>query len=801
MWLLFFMLISNLNAQVYNQNDKEGLRVFLRQPSKEINKLNLEQVGLAISDTANWYASEKWLEKVSGVEFDLDSLRKIPRISDIIWGDKKISGKLNCTYFDMLESLYIADNDIESLVINNCPKLQTLSCEKNERLKRLDLVDCLYLQYVNCTDDTGLQEFRIQNCPALQRIYCENTLLKKLDVSNQYRLESLYCSYNENLKELIVDGCYNLTLLSCANSYLTNLDLKTTTKLESLNCSGNDLEVLDLSRNILLRTLYCDNNKLSHLEISNQNALRELNCDNNQLVALDVSKCIYLYSLHCGHNKLTDLNLFVNTSLNDIYCAYNQLSTLNLSNAVSLEYLNCSYNTLSSLKLPTSNQYKHVICSNNLLKLSTLPHLTYLTPNNGQSPYFFTEYYYSPQGVVNMEVRCDEIIDLGQEYSIDSKLTKYKWYNANNVEIFIEDKGKGRFMSSKAYVGQTLLCRMTNSMFPQLEQLYKVKILNQISDTITLMSHFKIVENLRYIPLDYPFHISMQTTRDDENIRIGLYTTMGQFIVDILDKKENSTYSCIVPPRLSRGSFVIQPYIIDQGGHKLAISRPANSFFVDKLPIRISQDNNVDSKSLIINTRNESLVTSHMQMMNTDNPYYEVSVETDFVVYVATERNYTQIGLFDEITGKFVCDITKRVYGDTYTCLIPNHIQSKNYIIMPYRVENDSIKIIERSPGAYYADRLPLKVLKQSASSRMLYRNDDTSSVMAYPNPVVDMLYIKGIYEDFDIKVYDLSGHLLKKELEMSYAEGIDFSSFVQGIYVLELNSKSGKKYVFKIQK
>jgi len=45
-------------AQTYHEDDKEGLRIFLRQPSAEEGKINAEQLGLSLSDTINWYSVE-----------------------------------------------------------------------------------------------------------------------------------------------------------------------------------------------------------------------------------------------------------------------------------------------------------------------------------------------------------------------------------------------------------------------------------------------------------------------------------------------------------------------------------------------------------------------------------------------------------------------------------------------------------------------------------------------------------------------------------------------------------------------
>ena len=45
-------------SQTYHEDDKEGLRAFLRQSSAEAGEINAQRLGLTLNDTLNWATSE-----------------------------------------------------------------------------------------------------------------------------------------------------------------------------------------------------------------------------------------------------------------------------------------------------------------------------------------------------------------------------------------------------------------------------------------------------------------------------------------------------------------------------------------------------------------------------------------------------------------------------------------------------------------------------------------------------------------------------------------------------------------------
>ena len=65
------------------------------------------------------------------------------------------------------------------------------------------------------------------------------------------------------------------------------------------------------------------------------------------------------------------------------------------------------------------------------------------------------------------------------------------------------------------------------------------------------------------------------------------------------------------------------------------------------------------------------------------------------------------------------------------------------------------------------------------------------AEIAIYPNPISRMLTVQGLTEKTPIKIYNLSGELIVNST-VDRGEGIDVGSFVPGVYLLKLATKSG---------
>lgn len=178
----------------YHPKQVENIRDFLRQPSAVSGKLNLEQVGLKISDTASWNTSVNWMKKVEGLIYNKANEKEIVRIN---WDDAKLAGVL-------------------------------------------DLKNCTTLTYIECSY-SRLEQLNLSNSKKLTNLYCGNNHLTDIRLPETSLLTEIEC-INNRLTQLNLQKVQNLTWLNCADNELSSLDLSKNTSLISLRCTGNKLK-------------------------------------------------------------------------------------------------------------------------------------------------------------------------------------------------------------------------------------------------------------------------------------------------------------------------------------------------------------------------------------------------------------------------------------------------------------------------------------------------------------------------------------------------------------------------------
>ena len=62
---------------IYHEDDKEGLRIFLCQRSAKGKKTNGERLGLKISDIESWQTNEEWVAKIKGLTWSGKSPKSV----------------------------------------------------------------------------------------------------------------------------------------------------------------------------------------------------------------------------------------------------------------------------------------------------------------------------------------------------------------------------------------------------------------------------------------------------------------------------------------------------------------------------------------------------------------------------------------------------------------------------------------------------------------------------------------------------------------------------------------------------
>lgn len=131
-----------------------------------ITSLDVSQcINLAVLQCGSSYGSPKYLESL-----------KVNKTIEHIHCNRSLITSLDASNCIKLGQIYVSDNKLKTLSLNNCTLLDHIDCSNNE-LTELDMESCINVTLINC---------------------CYNSLVT-LDVSGCTILESLTCDNNPNL--------------------------------------------------------------------------------------------------------------------------------------------------------------------------------------------------------------------------------------------------------------------------------------------------------------------------------------------------------------------------------------------------------------------------------------------------------------------------------------------------------------------------------------------------------------------------------------------------------------------------
>ncbi len=777
-FLFVTLLLCSLNAmsQLYMEDDKEGLRVFLAQETDYLPAPNYVLMGLEPSDILNWDISEEWIEKLGDKVIWNDEWPKEIVSMNLVGG-----GLLNCSYFNKLSSLTVTGG-IQFLNIELNSRLEYLNCSNNQ-LFALDVSANYQLKKLDCShNQLGILNFQSSTMDSI--------------------LEEVDCSYN-NLQQLDLSALHSLYVLNCSYNRLESLT--PIYRLRELNCANNQIGTLDLSSNSNLEIVDCSNNILSELITDYAGALKELYCYNNQLTNYTGNRG--LRKLDCSRNQLTNLDLNICYSLQELNCSYNLLEFLNFQNNngnCTLVSLNISNNKLKKVVWPTNScgYLIGLVCENNALTFSTLS-----TDGVG------APFTYAPQAnIEGGNIMANHLVDLSSEYDINGTTTQYSWHEVTGAPVTsIQMIEEGKFLMPDKYTDHTLTCEMTNSKYPDLVLYYNVNItpdttVIKLRDHLILHNDLSTVNNYNHlVSKNQHFEIYAKTSVGNPNaVRFGLYNPANGALRDslIVLSRSGDWYSCQLRSQTLNGNYMVMPYTY-KDGERIDIERGENAIWVDKLPLKVNEPTGYSMRGIQeMAADNPNYATRYMQVNigGKVNETLAIELETPFQVYMPTSiPANAEIGLFYP-NGDFYTRISTSRNNYTYTCEIPFEVaDDADYIIMPYMdlMITANKQIIERLEGSKLMDRLPLHVKSVWGDiwrSEIDAQSDVTSNMPdevlfhIYPNPVKDILYVTGDSVQ-KIEIYTVAGSRIQ---EATNTNTIYMGDLSYGIYLVKVTTSAG---------
>ncbi len=171
--------------------------------------------------------------------------------------DLGISDLTGIGHFQSLLTLYCSENNLASLDVSQCTRLQVLYCYSNQ-LMQLNISGCSDLRELVCYENK-LPVLDTSGCPMLQSLSCDYNQLTSLDLGANRKIKTVSCMVNR-LSGISVYGCTDLESLACDYNQLTELPLEGFQCLKYLSCSNNQLSCLSLY-DAPLTTLNTDDNR------------------------------------------------------------------------------------------------------------------------------------------------------------------------------------------------------------------------------------------------------------------------------------------------------------------------------------------------------------------------------------------------------------------------------------------------------------------------------------------------------------------------------------------------------------
>lgn len=505
--LIFLTFVCFLNAQIYNEDDKEGLRVFFAQPSAIEDFTNGAVFGLTQNDMQFWYDNETWVSKIRGVRWNNSSPKRL--IELFCFRSGNLAGVLDAGKWSEMLFLDCSQNQLTDLYANGCTNLKTLNCYDN-KLSNLYICGCPNLEELNCSKNL-LINLNL-GCTNLLGLDCNNNLLTYLDLS-ELNLFSLNCSDNY-LSNLELSSCEKLSSLKCANNFLTNLDVSGCS-LWDLSCQNNLITNLDVSGNFFLGSLYCYNNSLTSLNVRGCKNLCWLYCYSNSLTSLDVRGCESLWLLNCSNNSLTNLDIRGCNYLQDLNCSKNSLTNIDVSECSNLLILNCSNNSLINLNV---GRLIEIYCNNNKLKLSNLYDIS-------ENVVTQSEDYYKILGTQTL---------LPQVLAIDEKVDFSKEAILGGVEtIFVVQKNGENVVTEEDYtVTDGIFSFHTHGVYTVI--LTNAAIFSDINNPAKVIAEFNCVINSvqKQSLIAYVQNGVLYVSELSSSEKWNVYNTSGIFIAE-----------------------------------------------------------------------------------------------------------------------------------------------------------------------------------------------------------------------------------------------------------------------------
>lgn len=234
----------------------------------------LQQISMSNCDISNFYPVS--LPNLSSLTLSNNSLIEIelgeyyPNLSSLSVDNNYIQ-EINLSQSPKLTQLAISNNFLQELNISHNPALTGVHCSYNQ-LKTLDLSNNPDITRLSCANNQ-LTRLDVSKLPKLLTLTCDSNQLTRLDLSANSYLQKVYCKANQlefldfsgNNNLNYVDCRYNANMTACSVNYmfdtmwaLWDTQYYANLLIEGCNAEGADASVITSAEYKWKTDITCD---------------------------------------------------------------------------------------------------------------------------------------------------------------------------------------------------------------------------------------------------------------------------------------------------------------------------------------------------------------------------------------------------------------------------------------------------------------------------------------------------------------------------------------------------------------
>lgn len=823
--LLAILTIQTTQAQIIDFPDANFKNALLNQPTVDQN-VNGDFGSYA--DT-NFDGEIQVSEAEAIIALNI-SLYQIASLEGIQYFTNLRVLDCNRNYLTTLEPL----GDLSGLLSLNCGWNPLASSESISALTNLNWLKC---------DENDLTELDLSSFSNLTFLDCSKNDITTLNLTGANSIETLKC-FNNMITTLDVNNLTALKYISCTQNQITQLDVSALTNLEELQCNSNSISTLDVSGLESLGSLICRFNSLTSLNVSNATNLRFIDAKNNMLTELDLSGFENLDYARIENNNLTSLDIS-NSSIETLYCENNQLTTLDATFAPNLRILDCNSNNLTSLFVKNGidqvslgifgNPNLEYICADDFQLEDIQDRLDLLGYNTVVNSYCS----FNPGGTY-FTISGNNVLDLdsnGCDVS-DMNFSNLKFSIDNGTAIYQEiTDASGNYQLNVEEGVYTITPILEN---PDYFSVSPTSItVDFTSETSPTIQDFCITANGTYSDLEItliPLNFAVPGFDVDYKL---IYKNKGNTIVsDVIDLTfENDVMNLIsleplpdvqIENSLTWNFTNLLPLEERQISFTMHLNNPMETPALNAGDILkfTGAINPVTGDE----TPNDNIINLNQTVFNSFDPNDKTCLEGLIIApeligeYVHYLIRFENIGTSNasNVVVKDIIDTTKFDIDSVFLIDASHEFETKienniiefifeninlpfddanndGYVVFKIKTLDTLVEgdIFENDAEIYFDYNFPIEtnIAQTRIEQPLNISESDYLNLELFPNPVKDVLTIKGKTIIESITIYDVSGRLIDKTSFISNKNIIEFdtSKLIQGTYFAKIKTERGE--------